>query len=306
MSAARVCPACGRADAIADGSLAWPPDWSCGSCGYTAPLQEGIPLTAPSIADSADGFDAAAFDFLARVELDHFWFVARRRLIVALTRKYAIAARSFLEVGCGSGNVINAVAASRPWNRIAGIDAHPHGLSLARARVPAPVELLQADARTLPFRCAFDLIGAFDVLEHIAEDEGVIAGIRAALADGGIFLCAVPQHPALWSGSDDVAHHVRRYERGELERKIAAGGFQILFSTSYAVSLLPLMALRRSLAARFDTKTDPLTIARKELAVSPAANRILSLMLDVETALTRRGIRWPAGGSRVVAARKLR
>jgi SAM-dependent methyltransferase len=306
MRAARVCPACGRVDPIAKGSRVWPIDWSCGACGHVVQVREGIPLTAPSIADSHDGFDAAAFEFLARVEPDHFWFAARRRLIIALTRQYAPDARSFLEVGCGSGNVINGVAALRPWQRIVGIDAHPHGLLLARGRAAASVELLQADARTLPFRHAFDLIGAFDVLEHIDEDTRVIASICAALVDGGIFLSAVPQHPALWSASDEVAHHVRRYERGELERKISASGFEILFSTSYTVTLLPLMALRRQLAARFDTQTDPLAVARKEFDVSPITNRILTMILSAEIALTRRGVRWPAGGSRIVVARKLR
>ena len=209
-------------DPIAEGSPTWPLRWACGGCGHVAPLRDGISLTAPSLADAIRGFDPADFDFLARVELGHFWFVSRRKLIVALVDKYAPNARSFLEVGCGSGNVIKAVADSRRWNRIVGIDLHPRGLSLARARVPASVELLQADARAIPLRRTFDVIGTFDVLEHVTEDEAVISGIHAGLVDDGIFLAAVPQHPALWSASDDVAHHVRRYERGELERKIAA------------------------------------------------------------------------------------
>jgi SAM-dependent methyltransferase len=269
-----------------------------------APLQNGIPLTAPSLADTVDGFDPADFDFLARVEVEHFWFVPRRQLFGALAAKYAPQARRFLEVGCGSGNVLKAIASSRHWNRIVGFDAHPRGLALARARLPDSVELLQGDAQTLPLRRAFDVIGAFDVLEHLREDEAAIAGIRAALADHGIFLAAVPQHPSLWSASDDVAHHVRRYERGELDRKIAAAGFEVVFSTSYSVSLLPLMALRRHLAGRLGRGPDPRVIARKELEVAPAVNWVLTFVLKAETALTRLGVSWPVGGSRIIAARK--
>jgi SAM-dependent methyltransferase len=303
MNPARVCPSCEYSDSIAEGSAVWPLRWTCAGCGYSTPLKDGIPLIAPSIADTIHGFDPATFDFLANVELDHFWFVSRRKLIVALAEKFAPKARSFLEVGCG--NVLTAVANSRVWNRIVGMDLHPRGLSLARTRLPASVELLQGDARSIPVRDTFDLIGAFDVLEHVTEDEAVVAGIRAALVGDGIFLAAVPQHPALWSASDDVAHHVRRYERGELDRKIAAAGFEILFSTSYAISLLPLIAVRRQLAGWLGPQTDPGTIARRELEVAPVVNRFLTLILDAETVLTRLGARWPVGGSRVIAARKM-
>jgi SAM-dependent methyltransferase len=304
MSLARVCPGCGRGDPAPDGGPVWPADWRCRACGHATIVRQGIPLTAPALADTISGIDPAGFDYLARAELDHFWFVARRRLILALAGKHAPRASRFLEIGCGSGNVINALARSRAWTRIVGMDIHPSGLSLARARLPAEVELLQGDVRAIPFRGGFDLVGAFDVLEHVAEDEKAIAGVRAALDDGGIFLTTVPQHPTLWSTSDEVAHHKRRYARRELDRKIAAAGFEILFSTSYAVSLLPLMLVHRKLADARAGGVDLQTVAGRELEVTPVINRILTLVLNAETAFTRRGVRWPVGGSRVIAARK--
>ena len=132
------------------------------------------------------------------------------------------------------------------------------------------------------------------------------ASVRTALVAGGVFLAAVPQHPGLWSVSDEVTHHVRRYERGELDAKLEAGGFKVLFSTSYAVSLLPMMGVSRLLARlRAAGGGDARSIARKEFGVSAGVNRLLTPILGTETALTRRGVRWPAGGSRVVAAQKV-
>ena len=303
---ARVCPGCGRPDPVSDGQLLWPAGWACPGCHHQLPVRDGIGLTAPALADTITGFDPDDFDFLAHAERDHFWFVARRGLLLALVDKYARGASSFLEIGCGSGNVIGSLARSRAWTRIAGTDIHPRGLSLARTRLPPSVELFQADARTMPLHETFELAGAFDVLEHVENDEAVIAGVRSALVDGGIFLAAVPQHPALWSPADDVAHHVRRYERHELDRKLESGGFKVLFSTSYAVGLLPLMAVSRVLAKRANAAGhDPRSIARREFSVSPGVNRLLTAILEAETALTRRGVRWPAGGSRVVAAQKI-
>jgi len=299
----RVCPACGRLDALSPDRLVFPPDWACPSCGHRLPVDHGILLTAPALLESGESSQSPDFDFLAEAERDHFWFVARRKLIVGLAERYAPGARRILEVGCGTGNVLDALYASRPWTRAVGIDLYPRGLELARRNMPAAVELFQADARAIPVRDAFDLAGAFDVLEHIVEDDAVIGGIRAALVENGVFLAAVPQHPSLWSAADDVAGHVRRYERGELERKVRAAGFEILFSTSYAVALLPVMALSR-VSARSAKGHDTQAAVRREFDVPPGVNRALTAVLVAETHLSRWGVRWPIGGSRVIVAKR--
>src|SRR5256885_5971524 len=161
--------------------------------------------------------DPANFEVLSRVEDEHFWFVARNDLIVGLIGKYFPEARSFLEVGCGNGAVLRAIAASRQWQRLAGSELHPSGLSHARQRLRHGVEFVQMDARHIPAREAFDLTGAFDVIEHIAEDEAVLCELRGATRPGGGVIIAVPQHPWMWSRADDVAFHQRRYAKGELE-----------------------------------------------------------------------------------------
>ena len=97
------------------------------------------------------------------------------------------------------------------------------------------------DARNIPAADVFDLTGAFDVIEHIADDEAVLRGLRRATQTGGGTIIAVPQHPWMWSRADDVAHHQRRYRRGELEAKLRRNGFEILFSSSFTAMLLPLM-----------------------------------------------------------------
>jgi hypothetical protein len=71
-------------------------------------------------------------------------------------------------------------------------------------RLPAQVEFVQMDTRHIPALDVFDL--AFDVIKHIADDERVLRGMRAATRKGGGIIVAVPQHPWLWSRSDDVAY----------------------------------------------------------------------------------------------------
>jgi SAM-dependent methyltransferase len=259
-------------------------------------------MLAPELANTADGFDAEAYARLARAEATHFWFVARNELIVGLVHRFFSSARDFLEIGCGNANVMRALARARPWRRLVGVDLHLTGLTNARKRFGTEVEFVQADARNIPMIDAFDLVGAFDVLEHVADDEGVLRGMRRACRAGGGTIVAVPQHPWLWSQEDELCHQ-RRYRRGEMEEKLQRNGFEVLFSSSYNSVLLPLMAVNRLFA--WHVRKPPELTVERELRVGSVTNRVLSSALRAEVRLTLAGLRWPFGGSRVIAARAL-
>lgn len=298
----RLCPACEIEQTVPPGEPLWPRGWRCHACTHVVPVIDGFPHFALHLASDGTEFDAAAFQELARAEPGHFWFVPRNHLLTGVAMRFFPAATRYLEIGCGSGMVLSAMASKRLWSRLAGAELHTAGLRHARDRLGSRAELVQMDARRIPARDAFDLIGAFDVLEHIVEDETVLREVHAALAPGGGFIAAVPQHPALWSQADVVGGHVRRYRRGELEEKLRRAKFEILFSTSYASVVLPMMIVSR-LTMRTAVEPERPT-SRCELSVSPLLNKILGSVLNAEVGLTLRGVRWPVGGSRVVVARK--
>jgi SAM-dependent methyltransferase len=275
--------------------------WRCPACGHTVEQGQGIPTFAPELADTVSGFDPASFEMLARLEAEYFWFVTRNELIVGLANKFFPDARRFLEIGCGNGAVLRAVAKSRPWERLVGSELHPSGLAHARQRLPSEVEFVQMDAREIPAVGVFDLTGAFDVIEHIADDEAVLRGMRAATQSGGGIIIAVPQHPWLWSRADDIAHHQRRYRRGELEAKLIRNGFEVLFSSSFTALLLPLMAISR-LVGRHSKPHDDVF---HEFMLSRRVNDTFTAILRAEVRMTLAGWRWPVGGSRVVVGRAL-
>src|SRR5262245_5563273 len=295
----RLCPSCGVHDPIRSGKPTWPLDWHCPACSRRVADREGIPMFAPELADTVSGFDPASFAALAEIEAEHFWFVARNELIVGLASRFFPDARSYLEIGCGNGAVLRALALSRRWERLVGSDLHPSGLAHARARLPRGVEFAQMDARAIPAVNAFDLIGAYDVVEHVADDEGVLRGLRRANKSGGGTIIAVPQHPSLWSRADEIGHHQRRYRLGELETKLRRNGFEVLFSSSFTALLLPLMAASR-LGARVTHRDSDV---ERETALGPKTNAMLKAILRAEIRLTLAGMRWPFGGSRMVVAR---
>lgn len=295
----RRCLACNAVESIAAKESVWPPGWRCPACGHVVAQAEGISMFAPELADTVSGFDPKLFDRLSELEASYFWFVTRNKLIVGLADKFFPGARRFLEIGCGNGSVLRALAESRLWERLVGSELHPAGLAYARKRLPSEVEFVQMDARNIPGVGIFDLTGAFDVVEHIADDEGVLRGLRAATQTGGGTIIAVPQHPWLWSQADDLAHHQRRYRSGELECKLRRNGFEVLFSSSFTALLLPVMAASRFM--RRSSKQDGDVFS--EFKLNSGVNKAFMAILQVEVRFTLAGLRWPAGGSRIVVAR---
>ena len=236
---------------------------------------------------------------MAQVEESSFWFRSRNQLILWALRTYFPSAQSFFEVGCGTGFVLSAVAAANPGIRLAGSEIFAEGLRFAAQRLP-DVELMQMDARTIPFVDEFDVIGAFDVLEHIEEDEEVLDEMFRALKPGGGLLVTVPQHMFLWSATDEQACHVRRYSASELREKVERTGFVMQRQTSFVSLLLPALLLSRWKQKAF-TAAPP---ASCELGLSKRLDCLLGLVMRCELLAIRAGCSFPAGGSLLLLARK--
>jgi SAM-dependent methyltransferase len=239
------------------------------------------------------GFDPAYFDALAAVEERSFWFRSRSMLIVSALRRHAPAMRSFLEVGCGNGIVLQAIRRAFPNVRLTGAEPFARGLEHARQRVP-DAEWIEADAMHLPAIGPFDAAGAFDVIEHIDDDVLALREIASRLAAGGTLVLTVPQHPRLWSGTDVFAHHRRRYRRRELVEKLDAAGFDVRYATSFVSLLLPAMWL-----ARRKSGTEA-----PEVALPRIVNALLGVPMAIERAAIGVGVRFPAGGSLLIVAAK--
>ena len=128
------------------------------------------------------------------------------------------AAPQRLEIGSGL----------RPRLPVAGT----HFLDLS----PPVVERLNAsggmaqtgEITALPFAdSSFDLVAAFDVVEHVEDDRRVFAELTRVLKPGGRLIFSVPLHPAHWTTFDDYVGHARRYEPAALLALIAGHGLTV-------------------------------------------------------------------------------
>lgn len=271
--------------------------WECPSC-HTAPkVINGYPAFSPEMAAESEGFETGYFGELFALEETNFWFRSRNRLILWALQQYFPNAGSFFEIGCGTGFVLSGIERAFPHLALYGSEIFSAGLAYAARRLNR-AELFQMDARQIPFENEFDVIGAFDVLEHVKDDGVVLQQMHQALCTGGGLLITVPQHPLLWSHLDEYACHVRRYTSKELRRKVVQAGFELERITSFVSLLLPFMAASR-VRTRWG-KNDPLA----GLKLGNLTNSLMEKVLDMERALIRKGISLPLGGSLLLIGRK--
>lgn len=287
----RLCPQCSHE---VEGA-----DWCCPACGSVPLAPAGIPLLAPELESDAAGYPQGAFELLRTAEAASFWFRSRNRIIEWALARYFPGADSLLEVGCGTGFVLEGLRTRFPALHLTGSELSSRGLAVAATRLHG-AELLQMDARSIPFRDEFATLGAFDVLEHIPEDEAVLREMHRALRPGGGLLVTVPQHPFLWSEVDVTAHHVRRYRRSELVEKLERADFKILHATSFVSLALPLLFLSR-MRRRAPSTSHP---AIAEISLPRWMDRVLDALMRLEFVLLRADISLPAGGSLLIVARR--
>ena len=242
-------------------------------------------------------FPLSAFNELAEKEAGHWWFRSRNQILLWVFKQYIGNFQRFLEIGCGTGFVLEAIHNANPSAKMYGSEYFEEGLAHARKRVPS-ANLSQLDAREMLEIEYYDVIGAFDVIEHINEDEMVLSNISRALKQGGALLVTVPQHRWLWSPADEYAGHVRRYTRAELVRKVTRSGLTVEYMTSFVSLLVPIMWLSRlrSNNGNYDLMD--------EFQIPNWLNRLLEMIMTFELGLLKFGMTLPIGGSLLLLARK--
>lgn len=179
-------------------------------------------------------------ELLTSIEDRHWWYQERRAILARELGRLPAAGRA-LDIGAaGGGNT--RVLKQHGWQAVA-LEYSGSVSDVARAR---GISAIRADARYLPAASdSFDLVIAFDILEHIEEDWLAAAEIARVLRPGGTALIAVPCDMALWSAHDDAVAHVRRYDRPGLVSLIEKDGLTIEEVWSWMVLLRPAVAVRR-------------------------------------------------------------
>lgn len=241
--------------------------------------------------------DRSLYEEHAALERDQWWFVSRRAIILRVLRAHLGVQedRRILDVGCGAGGMLPMLA---ELGTVEGIEPdaesveHAHeafpGFSVRRGVVPDDI----------PDDGRFDLVTAFDVIEHIEDDLGAVVAMRHAVRDDGTVVVTVPALPWLWSEHDELNGHHRRYTEAALRSVLTRAGLSVRHVSHFNTALLPAVAGARLLQR---LRPAPAT-ASSDLSMPPApVNRLLRRIMSSEAPLAaRRGL--PIGVSLIAVA----
>jgi SAM-dependent methyltransferase len=188
---------------------------------------------------------------LAALEDAHWWYRERRHLLARAIN--GLAPGRAMDVGAAGGGNTRVLRAAG-WS-VAALEYGADGAAVAAER---QLPVLRGDATALPVGDdTLDLVVAFDVLEHILDDDAAVAEVLRVLRPGGRFLIAVPADPRLWSEHDVAVDHVRRYTRATLRQVLERGGFEVSSMRSWNVLLRPVVAMRRKKSSGSDLEQLP-------------------------------------------------
>jgi SAM-dependent methyltransferase len=203
---------------------------------------------------------------LEQVELEHWFYAGKRRIVLYWLRRYGVLMPNKLLIDCGAGTGRFAAEAARYCSAIA-VDDHEESLGLARRHLGSHA-VKRGSCTDLPFADAVaDSVTALDVIEHVENDRGALREMARVLKPEGVLVVTVPAFQALWSDWDVALHHVRRYRRAQLVERLREAGFELLHCNYVNVLVFPAVyAIRKWRTLRKSRSVD---VSRAEDLVPP-------------------------------------
>jgi hypothetical protein len=177
------------------------------------------------------------------IEENSPWFNQRNELILHYLDKYK-ANGDFIDIGGGNGFQSKALINANYPNLVILCEPGVKGCLNAKSR---GVELVyQGFFQDFPFdEYNIGNCGLFDVIEHIEDDLSFLNELYSKVKFGTRIFINVPANNYLWSETDEVSGHYRRYEKSDLNRILKNTPFKILDYTFYfSYYLLPLLLAR--------------------------------------------------------------
>ena len=231
---------------------------------------------------------------------DYWWYRVRSELLELTLRDLVgdghSPPQSILDLGSADGPSVGWL---RERGHRVGMDIDPRGLRVGD---------VCGSAMDLPFAPgSFDVVAAFDVIEHCEPEARVLAEVNRVLRPGGRFVMSVPAYAWAWTAHDVHNGHHRRYTKRRAVDAVTRAGFDVERATYIFAGTFPVFAadrIRRRVTERGARAVVPSPDSVASLPeVSPLAERVLAGLSSIDRRLLARGD-LPFGSSVVIAAAK--
>lgn len=241
--------------------------------------------------------DRKVFERLDQLEGNHWWFCARRKILKSVLERFAPkhANLRVMEAGCGTGGNLHMLS---KFGTLDAFELDDEARVIAKTKLPLDIKsgMLPDNIPYAPGK--FDVVVAFDVIEHVEKDVESLASLGRQLAPGGRLVMTVPALPWLWSKHDETHHHFRRYTSKLLHETLLKAGLEPVRISYFNTLLFPLIT-----GLRLTRKVFGLKEAADDTMPSSMVNRILKTIFGFESNWVGR-IPMPIGVSLLAVAQR--
>jgi 2-polyprenyl-3-methyl-5-hydroxy-6-metoxy-1,4-benzoquinol methylase len=180
------------------------------------------------------------------VQKKHWWFVTKKNIVLDMIAKFQRKKGdvNILDVGCGSGLMLNAL---ERIGQTYGMDISDEAISFSKEIFTGTVKKGMLPDEIPYEENFFDLIIALDVIEHVDRDIDSLIALHSRLTADGKAIITVPAYMFLWSSFDDINEHKRRYTASQLNAKLVLAGFTVEKISYYNTLLFPVVWIVRVL-----------------------------------------------------------
>jgi SAM-dependent methyltransferase len=143
------------------------------------------------------------------LEREHWWFTARAKILMTHIRRIFLHQKdlNILNIGVATGYSSELL---QQFGAVTSVEFDEDCYTFTRDVVKIPIQQGSILALDFPDN-TFDLVCAFDVIEHVEDDRLAVSEMRRVAKQGGVMCVTVPAFMFLWSEHDVVNHHFRRY-----------------------------------------------------------------------------------------------
>ena len=189
--------------------------------------------------------ERVVYQQMAELDDRHWWYRARRKIIADLILREAHLPKDarILEIGCGTGHNLAMLSG---FGHVEGLELDEEARAISEKRLGRKVMSSPLPELSGVADRHYDLIGAFDVIEHIDDDAAALASIGTKLKPGARFIMTVPAHQWMWSAHDVVNHHKRRYSKRGLKALIEGSPLKLEKIGYFNSLLFPLAVAERA------------------------------------------------------------
>lgn len=235
------------------------------------------------------------------LERQHWWFVAREKIISNYIKKLITSKNlsnqdlKILNVGCGPGRSSQYLS---KFGHVVSIEYDKYCCEFASEKTG--LEIINGSITELPFDDnSFDLVCAFDVIEHVEDDQLAVQEMKRVAKENGVLFITVPAFMSLWSHHDVINHHFRRYKLNQVKNLFSEGNNgKMIFSSYFNFFLFPPIYIFRRLSNLLKSGKNRSGSGSDFEAFKPGIlNAVLQKIMFFESKFINRNITLPFGVS---------